>query len=81
MPEKRMSKEEVVERLVAGLYIKNHELLAKDAFGYDLDPWQKRGIRKLFLGPKKKLSVVACHGSGKSFLSGLIVNMFPHFIT
>ena len=76
MSEGRKSKEEVAQNLVNGIYHANPELLALDGYGIELDPWQKRAIRKLFLSPKKRLSVRACHNAGKTYLSGLITNMF-----
>ena len=62
----RLTKDEVIDKMAAGVYVDDPAQFTPDSTGYVLDEWQRRAIRKLFLpGGKAKLAVAACHGSGK----------------
>lgn len=89
--EVRLTKEQVLGRMAEGLYLEFPEQWVPDATGYTLDPWQNNLIRTLFLGneavsgdtildwkeeKKARLSCKASHGAGKSFLAGILTNMF-----
>lgn len=87
----RLTKDQVLQRTVEGLYYEFPEQWVPDAIGYTLDEWQKRTIRKLFIGgnakpehstldwgqhKKARISVRAAHGCGKTFLSAIITHLF-----
>lgn len=87
----RLTKEQVLGRMAEGLYLQYPEQWVPDSTGYVLDEWQKRLIRNLFIGgnqkpgstimdwgpgKKARLSCKACHGSGKSFMAGIVTHFF-----
>jgi phage terminase large subunit len=72
----RLTKREVLTKTAQGIYFREPALWVPDATGYILDDWQKDAINALFTGEKGKTSVAASHGSGKSFLSAVITNLF-----
>jgi phage terminase large subunit-like protein len=59
-----------------GIYLIDPALAAKDQLGIDLDSWQKDVITTLFRGEKKRVSVRAGHGVGKSFAAAVITQIF-----
>lgn len=59
-----------------GVYLVDPALAAKDQLGIDLDPWQKDVITALFRGEKKRVSVRAGHGTGKTFVAAVITHVF-----
>lgn len=59
-----------------GIYLTDPALAARDQLGVDLDPWQKNVITTLFRGNKKRVSVRAGHGVGKTFESAVISHIF-----
>ena len=72
----RMSREEVIQRWIDGVYITNPELWPKDALDITLDPWQVDAFRKLFTSPKRRLSTRASHGAGKTLMSAIFTHFF-----
>ena len=66
----------ILERMAQGTYLTNPALAAKDQLRLDLDPWQGEVIHTLLRGEKKRVSVRAGHGSGKTFLSATIAHIF-----
>ena len=72
-----LSKGEVVKNIQNGLYREYPELFIPHALGESLEPWQKKVVGKLFLpGHKKRISVRAGHGCGKTYLSSRLVLQF-----
>ena len=71
-----LSKAQVIENWGQGLYRTYPELWIPHAIGETLDPFQERVVRKLFLGEKRKVSVRAGHGCGKTYLSSRLVIQF-----
>lgn len=72
----RLTKEQVVERMLEGVYQEFPEQWVPDATGYILDDWQKELMRTLFLSNKPRTSVAASHGAGKTHMSAIIINFF-----
>lgn len=72
----QLSKAQVLENWNDGLYKVSPELWIPHAIGEVLDPWQNRIVRQLFLGGKRKVSVRAGHGGGKTFLSSRLAIQF-----
>ena len=59
-----------------GVYLEHPEYWPKDALDITLDPWEVRSTRKLFLSPKRRLSVRASHGAGKTLQSAIFTHQF-----
>ena len=66
----------ILERMREGAYLANPVLGVKDLLRIDLDPKQKEVVNALFLGKKHMVSLRGGHGIGKTFLSGVIANLF-----
>lgn len=66
----------ILERMAEGAYIADPVLGIKDMLQTELDSWQQDVVRTLFLGKKKRVSVRAGHGVGKSRLASIIVHYF-----
>lgn len=67
---------QILARMEEGIYLADPALAAKDQLGIDLDPWQKNVITTLFTGGKKKVSVRAGHGCGKTLEAAVITHIF-----
>lgn len=58
--------------MAEAVYLRDPVLGCQDLVRANICPWQQDVVRQLFLGKKKKVSVRAGHGAGKSFLIGII---------
>lgn len=72
----RRNKAEILALMAEGYYFLHPEEWAYDALGMNLDPWQKETIHTLFTGKKRRMSVRAGHGCGKSMLAAVIAHTF-----
>ena len=72
----QLSKAQVLENWNGGLYDIQPELWIPHATGDILEPFQERVVRNLFLGEKRKVSVRAGHGAGKTWLSSRLALQF-----
>lgn len=66
----------ILERMAEGVYRTDPALGAKDMLGMELDGWQRDVINTLFLGEKKRVSVRAGHGVGKTVCAATIAHLF-----
>lgn len=62
--------------MAEGYYFLHPEEWPYDALDMNLDPWQKETIHTLFTGKKRRMSVRAGHGCGKSMLAAVIAHIF-----
>lgn len=66
----------ILTKMKEGAYLADPALAAKDQLGIDLDSWQKDVITTLFRGEKKRVSVRAGHGTGKTMMAAVLAHIF-----